>query len=375
MKNILILITKGETGGAQVSVFNLANTLKKKGYRVTVGFGQGTFLQDKLATHNIPYHQFKHLLRTHNPLSTVRFIYELRVYLKQHSFTSLHCNSSNTLPGVLATFFLRQKPTTIFTFRGLSLIDKNYQEGNRLLKTLYSWYFKFFLHFTDHCVLVSKENMDQIKTMKLPSHTSVIYNGLDPKELNFFDSKEARTVLKLKTGTSLEGKFIIGSIGRLSYQKNYEFLIQHWPQIQQSIPNALLVIIGGGPDEEKLHAQMLTTKGNEQIHLLGDMPDAYTYLRGFDCFVLPSRYEGLSIVLLETLFAGTPVIATDVNSNAEVLGNAGLVYPLDNIDIFLTHIQKLTHREIREEMSRQATLRSNMFHIENTVDGYLKLYT
>jgi len=374
-KHILILITKAETGGAQVSVFNLANKLKQKGYDVIVGFGKGTFLAEKLAAHDIPYHRFTHLIRTHNPISLIQFVWELRQYLKNNHITTIHFNSTNPLPGVLSCMGFKPKPTTVFTFRGLSLIDKNYKDGNSFLKTLYTWYFKFFLHLTDHCVLVSKENMDQIETMKLPSKKAVVYNGLDPKELHFLEQRDARSFFEKKIGVSLEGKLIIGSIGRLSYQKNYEFLIAHWERIQRAIPEAVLVIIGGGPDKAKLKEQMRSIGASaDSIYLLGDIHDAHNYLRGFDFFILPSRYEGLSIVLLETLFAGTPVIATDVNSNAEVLGNAGLVYPLDDIDTLLSHVTALAKKETRETLSSRAKERSKLFDVEHTVNGYLELY-
>ena len=65
---ILILITKGNIGGAQISVLNLAAGLKNNGHEVTVGFGRGDFLGKELDRKNIFAHQFKNLRRTHNPI-------------------------------------------------------------------------------------------------------------------------------------------------------------------------------------------------------------------------------------------------------------------------------------------------------------------
>ena len=73
-KKILIIVTKGEIGGAQVSVLNLAKGLKEKGVEVTVGFGSGDFLKEKLAEANIPFHLFNSLRRTKNPIKNLFFI-------------------------------------------------------------------------------------------------------------------------------------------------------------------------------------------------------------------------------------------------------------------------------------------------------------
>ena len=77
-KKVFIIITKGEVGGAQMSVLNLARGLEKKGLEVKVGFGEGNFLKNELDKSDIEHTRFKYLKRTHNPLSNLFFVWEIK---------------------------------------------------------------------------------------------------------------------------------------------------------------------------------------------------------------------------------------------------------------------------------------------------------
>jgi len=369
-KDILIVITKGEIGGAQTSVFHLAEALGKRGHKVTVGFGTGEFLESKLKERAIPYRRFSHLKRSHNPLRQILFFFEMLWYLRKNPFDAIHFNSTNTLLGALAAKLLGKKPRTVFTFRGLSILDENYQDASTFVKKFYIYYFRFFLLFVDVPVFVSNENQKQAEKHHITSKGITIYNGLNPEAMTFLSNEDARAKLQEFSGAQLEGKFVIGSVGRLSYQKNYEFLIERFHLIQKKVPNAVLLIAGSGPNKEQYTSMIKERSLRGDVFLLGDVVDAHKYLRGLDLFVLPARYEGMPIVLIETLFAGAPVIASDVNGNREVLGESGYLYPLDDEDVFLQFLEQCSKPETLTRLSREAKERSKTFHIERTADGY-----
>jgi glycosyltransferase involved in cell wall biosynthesis len=108
--------------------------------------------------------------------------------------------------------------------------------------------------------------------------------------------------------------------------------------------------------------------------LAGSIPDASVYLKAFDIFLLPSRYEGLSITLIEALFAGVPVLTSRVGGAEEMFPPAQL-YEFDNNKEFLRKFFDLATdtktREIAGDINRQ---NANRFVLEKTVKGYLKLY-
>ena len=83
---VFIIVTKGEVGGAQMSVLNLARGLEERGVGVTVGFGRGEFLKNELEKSAIAYTNFKYLKRTHNPFINLLFIWEVKKYLDKNKF-------------------------------------------------------------------------------------------------------------------------------------------------------------------------------------------------------------------------------------------------------------------------------------------------
>ena len=124
---ILLVITKSEIGGAQVFVLNLARALQQAGLYVEVAAGEGNFLFEELQKHNISYHYLNSLKRDFSVLNSFYFIFDLHRLLKRNNYDIVHLNSSNTLFGAISTYLLKKKPRTLFTFHGLSLLDKNYK--------------------------------------------------------------------------------------------------------------------------------------------------------------------------------------------------------------------------------------------------------
>ncbi len=367
---VFLLITKAEMGGAQMSVLNLARGLRKRGVTVQLGFGEGEFLAQEAENLGIKYNRFKNLRRSHNPLLNLFFILEVKRFFDRNHFDVVHINSSNALLAGLGVKLSKNKTKTVFTFRGMSMLDKNYLK-HRILKYFYRLYFKIFLKYIDEAVFVSKQNLDLGKSLSLVKKYNLIYNGLDKSVLNFYTQDQARQELLPES----KDTFLIGSIGRLAYQKNYSFLIDVFPELLKIKQEAKFLIIGDGP-ERKSCEELIRKKGLEsKVFLLGNIDKASRYLRAFDLFVLPSRYEGLSITLIETLFAGVPVLASDVGGNKEVLPSKDSLYELNNKDDFLEKFKVLSmDKEKRKKMAERNLEFSDNFLLQNTVFEYLEIY-
>jgi glycosyltransferase involved in cell wall biosynthesis len=304
-------------------------------------------------------------------------------FLNSYEFDIVHINSSNALFASLGAKKSKNKPKTVFTFRGMSMLDPNYRDSS-FKKFIYKKVFKFLLQYVDAPVFVSQHNLELAEKEGLVKGGQgyLVYNGLDSDNLDFLNSEQARQQL-FQTSPSrannqpLKGwsdVFLLGSIGRLHYQKNYEFLINIFPEILKIRSDACLVIIGDGPKKAE-YETIIKDKGLEdKIILAGSIPNASCYLKAFDLFVLPSRYEGLSITLIETLFARVPVLASNVGGAEEMFPGSQL-FELNNKQDFLQKFQKLaTDNKAREDASAINKQNAEKFTIENTVAGYLKLY-
>lgn len=332
-KKILIVITEGVVGGAQTFAYNLARGLKKRGAMVTVGFGRGDHLAAQLAAAGIPVVRFRRLTRSNNPFANIPFIFGLRHFLIKEHYDAVQFNSTNSLFGALGAKWADRSIRTIFTAHGLSVLDPHYP-ASPALRLLYRFFFQFFLKFVDVPVFVAEHDLAEARTMGLTTRGMVIYNGIDTAALGFMEKDAARNALAERLGHDLSKAYILGSIGRLSYQKNYGFLIDVFKDILAAKPNAIAIIIGDGPERARCEAAIRTLELHEKIFLVGEMGDAAKYLKAFDLFVLPSRYEGLPITLTECMYAGVPMIASDVGGNREATGFRSL-YRLDDREDFL----------------------------------------
>jgi len=359
---ILLVITKAEIGGAQMSVFNLAKEMKKRHLDVSVAFGEGEFLPKELEKRNIPYYKLNKLKRDYNPINIIKYIRELNELIRKENFDVLHFNSSNSLPGVLVSMMNKNRIKTIFTVRGLSVLDKNYPT-NYFKKLIFWLYFKFFFFFLSNAVYISQDNFKKAKKLGLASKGKLIYNGLKLKEEDFYEKDKAREKLRNFVSLDLENCFLIGSTGRLSKQKNYQFLIHNFSKIKEIQNNAKLIIIGEGP-EKNYYLNLIKEKNlQDDIILAGEMKNASKVLKAFDLFILPSLYEGLSISLIETQVAKVPTLASDVGGNREIIGEENCFALNDEADFL---------EKFRRGYKKPETM--NEFPIEITVDKYVNLY-
>ena len=104
-----------------------------------------------------------------------------------------------------------------------------------------------------------------------------------------------------------EDKVVYGFIGRFEPQKNPIFLIDIMGEIKKRQPNAQFVIIGAGGLEEKMKARIKENRIEDSMAWLGRREDIQQFYNAFDAFLLPSIYEGLPVVGLESQSAGLPM--------------------------------------------------------------------
>ena len=369
---ILFVITKAEIGGAQVFVLNLATELKNHGYEVEVVAGDGKYLENEFNKRTISFHFLNSLKRDYSIINSLYFIFDLWRLLKREKFDLIHLNSSNTLIGSVAAYFIKSRPNIFFTFHGLSFLDKNYKV-NYTYKYITRIYFRLLLKFVDNSVFVSNLNHLEAKKYNLIKKGNVIYNGLAEDKLNFLPAYNARKYLSDICKREMDNSFILGSVGRLAYPKNYEFLINNFYKIKERIPNAKLIIIGDGPNITNYKKMILKNGLNDEIILLGELKDAYQYLKAFDVFTLPSIYEGLSISLIEALFAELPILASNVGGNTEVVKNhSSQLYELDNIEDYIKKLEMII--QSKEEIVLHNAALKKEFSLEKMVKSYIDLY-
>jgi glycosyltransferase involved in cell wall biosynthesis len=125
-------------------------------------------------------------------------------------------------------------------------------------------------------------------------------------------------------------------VGRLAPEKGLDTLLNAWPSVRSSYPEARLIIFGEGPERTALEARAralaLTPGPGQAVELPGTAADVTEELRVADLFVLPSREEGMSIALLEAMALGIPLVASSVPGNCGLVSDFehGRLAPVDD---------------------------------------------
>ncbi|TAN34173.1 glycosyltransferase [Patescibacteria group bacterium] len=360
---ILIVITKADIGGAQIAALHLAKGLKAKGLAVTAAIGEGSFLAGELNQANIPITFIKNLKRSFNPLKAIFSFFEFKKIFDKNVFDIAQLNSSNSLLAALAARLAKNKPRVVFTWHGLSYLDPGAKK-NWLIKKFFSLAFKILLHFVDENVFVCQTNLDQVKKTKLVKTGTVIKNGV---KIDALGTKQAREFLANKLKTNLSGQLLVGSIGRLSEPKNYEYFIEEMAEVRKILPAAVGVIIGEGPERAKYENLIKKLDLAKNFFLAGEIAHASRYLPAFDLFILTSLYEGSSITLAEAMACGVPIAASATGGTPETVSGKGQIFPLQKGRLAQI-IMAAAKQPKQEKMPAQADTTVAM------TLGYLKLF-
>jgi glycosyltransferase involved in cell wall biosynthesis len=166
-------------------------------------------------------------------------------------------------------------------------------------------------------------------------------------------------------------------VGRLVYQKGHEYLVQAMQTLARQFPTLQAVICGEGPLRGQLEAQVGRLGLEKSVHLLGNRLDIGRCLSAADIFVLPSRWEGLPVALLEAMDAGLPVVATRVEGVEEVVedGEQGVLVPPEDARVLADSIGQLVlepDRRARMGAAARARIRAT-YTTDIMCEKYLSL--
>lgn len=154
----------------------------------------------------------------------------------------------------------------------------------------------------------------------------IVKNAIDLKRCEFSIRKRN----EVRKSYGLTNSYVIGNVGRLHFQKNQEFMLHLLKEILPIIPNAKLVFVGDGPDKEKLLKEVDLLGLKNKVLFTGVQKDISSWYSAFDLFLFPSRFEGLSVAMLEAQSNGLPIIASNNVSPNEIKINSNVEFlPLD----------------------------------------------
>ena len=304
--HVFILITRGDTGGAQQHILSLIRHLRHR-IRFTLGCGESGYLTAQAENMGIETIIVPHLKRPISPLTDLRCVRALRQILKRENPDLVHLHSSKAgVVGRLAASFLNVK--SLFTAHGWA-----FTEGSGRVRRSYGLVIEWGMaRFGDGIIAVSGYDF------RLAKKFGVLGSDVSGNRRGWLIPNGARPVQVAARVRKRGGKPVrLLHVGRLERPKNQRLLIEAVSMIERDFS---LTIVGSG----RLRPEL-----NESVGRHG-LADRVTFVEGSqidphfadaDIFVLSSDYEGLPLVILEAMSAGLPVVATDVGGVREAVSD------------------------------------------------------
>jgi glycosyltransferase involved in cell wall biosynthesis len=323
-------------GGAERVMLNLAEGLVRQGYAVDLVLAQaeGPYLSE--VPESVKLVELK--TRKLSGLRTIASLPALVRYVRHERpdalLSGLHANIVALWARRWAAIPLRVVISEHNTFS-----HQNWQLPGwysrlmlRLVRRFYPW--------ADAIIAVSEGVADDLAQIARIARDSiqVIYNPIvtpelqtkanEPLEHLWFDSGETPVVL---------------AVGRLTAQKDFGTLIKAFAMVRRT-HRARLLILGEGEERPEMETLVRRFGLEQDVRLPGFVPNPYPYMARASMFVLSSRWEGLPTVLVEALYCGAPVIATDCQSGPrEILrdGRYGQLVPVGDVTSLALAIERM----------------------------------
>jgi glycosyltransferase involved in cell wall biosynthesis len=306
---------------------------------------------------------------THEALNMVRRpairdlfdLWAIRRLARGMDVVHLHSSKAAALGRVAVTSLGPRRPAIVVTPHYWSWLV-----GGRMAR-LYRWIEWILARWCDAIVAVSKREAAEGRSVlgAAADRITQIYSGVDRARFSPDGVRADRS------GTSP----LVVCVGRLSEQKGQDVAIRALARLRSTA--ARLRLVGGetlGGERPRLEALAATLGVADRIEWRGPVSDVAPELRAADVVIAPSRWEGMSLVFLEAMACGAPLVVTDV-PGSEVVRGAGVIVPLDDPGTLADAIDGLLEDDAwRARLGSAARERSASYDLVSTLRRNLELW-
>ena len=340
-------------GGGELKLLELASRLDTGKYEITiVSVGQGGPLEERFRALGFPTSVIPKAFGF-DPRLPWRLARQMRAAGCQLVLSTLFYAD---IMAALATFFYR--PQALLSWEVITGQLNWYQVlAYRLLAERFS-----------HVAAVSNSIHPFIRGSRgMPQERiSTIYYGVD---LDAY-----RPVPRQQEGEAI----VFGTVARLVRQKGHKWLLEAIPAVLERYPRARWRFAGDGDLRPQLEARAAELGISHAVEFLGSRRDVQELLGTFDCFILPSLWEGFPNVLLEAMASGLPVIATAVEGSVELVveGETGRLVPKESASALSAAMLELAgSAELRRLMGQKGRKRvEEHFSLQQQVAEFTALF-
>ena len=350
---ILYVITGLGLGGAEKVVCDLADQMSNLGHQVKIAYLTGEIL---VRPKNINVDII--------PLDLNNFY---GLYLASKKYKKL---IQDFQPDVVHAHMVHANIFTRINRIGCAIpklicTAHNSNEGGRLRMIAY----RLTNFLSDFNSNVSQEATESLisKGAFNKNNLTTVYNGIDLSKFKSFKTAKKND------------EIMVLSVGRFNEQKDYPNLFRAIKILKDNslIEKVKFYVAGDGDLRSQLEKTIEDFGINNNIILLGKRSDIPDLLNQADYFVLSSLHEGLPTVVIEAMACETFVVATDCGGSAEILGETGVLVPIQNSEALAKGLEKamsLTGDQIRNNGKLARERVEKLFSLEASVNKWLALY-
>lgn len=362
------------TGAANIGKAGVATIVYKWGQQ----FESDKIIYDYLMQSGLPEKKYQDSIRdkggiiytldkkNRNMFGIIKWVQNI---IEKNNYKVLHVNSDSAY--IAAAYIYAAKKAgieRIYVHSHCTKIDDN-SRIKRLIKTaIHNICKPYVIKNTDMYLACSKlagkwmfgdKNTDS-------ENYRTIFNGVEVERYLYDESIRS----KYRKNLGFEDSFIVGNIGRFSYQKNQEFLVEVFSKFLQIFPNSKLVFVGEGELENSIKNKVNMLGLSKNVVFLGLRKDVPSLLSAFDVMVMTSRFEGLPVTMVEAQMASLPlVVSSNIATESNFTGNVSFVSGWE-YENWIIEIEKTIGKE---RMSNEEFLLNSTFNAKNATDELQKI--
>lgn len=362
MIRILFIIPKLQQGGAEVQLLHILQTIDKKKFDVHLGtlYHSDQMHEEFTSIPGITHVEF-------NKKSGLDFsvYFRIREYLKQHDIQIVQ-----TLLGNHHSYVPASLNKCTIAIGGI--MGTHYEDLSALKRLHVFGVEKYFVN-SHKLTLVSCSYAG--KTLYVDKgfdkdRVEVIPNGFD------YDRYVAGNRKKVRDEFKLGNKKVFGIVGRLIDTKNHRELISAFARVHKELPDTSLMIVGSGPLEQQLKAQVDKLRLMGDVIFTGNRKDVPDLLAGMDIFAFPSLSEGWPNVINEAMAAGLAVVAYPAGDVPKIIkhgSNGFIVHDFEGLSLTMRMLVRDSAKRKSIAMKAKKVLKGK-YTVPWMVHEYEKLY-
>lgn len=360
-KKILFIIPNMRGGGAQRVISTILNFLDRKKFETILVLlkKEGPYLEDlpkDIQVINLQTEQTRYSI-----IKVIRVIRVIKQIKPDLVFSTL--SYLNILIVMIRPFLSKDIIFIARETNTISVINKR-KKYPMLYDLVYKVFYNNFNKIISQSKYMRKDLIDNYNIME--DRIEVIYNPVDITKIENLANRDVANLYK-------SDKFNLLAVGRLSYQKGYDLLIEAMRKLDKKFH---LTILGQGKDDAKLEQLAKSFDIEDNITFAGFQANPYIYMMHADLFILSSRYEGLPNVVLEANALGTPVVAFNCpGGTGEIIENGvnGFLCECGNIDELAETINKASSHSFDKNEIKNLT--KSKYDVNTTIKHYERIFS